>query len=769
MSDGSHAQLSVTGVVQGVGFRPFVYRTAVESGLTGWVKNVGDAGVSIVVEGEGDSIAAFADTLRTDPPPLAEVESITVERGEREGFTDFEIRDSDDADGGSGTVPPDTGVCEACLTDMRDPDSRFHRYWGTSCVDCGPRYTAIRGLPYDRPRTSMDAFPMCEDCRAEYGEPSDRRYHAQTIACPACGPRLAFQREQEVVATEDDAVARTVDALSAGEIIAVKGIGGSHLVCDATDTQAVHRLRGQTGRPAKPFALMSPSLERTREFAQVSDREQSALDQIRRPIVLLDGREGAEWLDGVAPGLHTVGVMLPYSGVHHLLFDGIDTPLVMTSANTPGRPMATTSEGIWGQVGHAIDGALVHDRDIVARTDDSVVRVVDGSRRFVRRSRGWVPQTLPRYPGDAPAEEPPAVLAVGAEFDATVALTQGEDVVPSQHLGNVDSPGTQAFHRETIDHLEELLGVDPEVVACDRHPSFVTTAEANRRAEEGLVGPIAIQHHHAHAASLLGEHDRSRAVVVVADGTGYGTDGTVWGGEVLDATPAEFERVGGLAPFALPGGEAAIERPARILASLLEDPDRIDELLIEGGAVDSANEAAVVREQAAEGLNTPPTTSAGRYLDAVSALLGVGRERRYEGEPAMRLEALARGGTPLDVSVPTDTVDGRPVLDVSAVLKRLEAEREDHPAADLAATAQDVLARGLGRIAVDAAREAGVETVGFSGGVALNEAISETLSAVVREAGLNYVDHETVPPGDAGIAYGQAVAATARLRADGQE
>lgn len=761
-----HVDLSVTGVVQGVGFRPFVYRTAVDLGLTGWVKNEGDAGVSIVLEGDPGAIDEFLDTLGTDPPPLAEVESVTVERGDPVGIAAFEIRDSDDAGGGSGTVPPDTGVCDACLADMRDPDSRYHNYWGTSCVDCGPRYTAIRGLPYDRPRTSMEAFPMCADCREEYETPTDRRYHAQTIACPACGPTLAFEEEHEAVATEQAALGRAVEALAEGDIIAVKGIGGSHLVCDATDARAVQRLREQSGRPAKPFALMSPSIERTREFARMSDREQSALERIRRPIVLLDGREGVEWLDGVAPGLHTVGVMLPYSGVHHLLFDGIDAPLVMTSANTPGRPMATTSEGIWEQVGDVVDGALVHGRDIVARTDDSVVRIVDDARRFVRRSRGWVPQTLPRYVETSAANAVPEMLAVGAEFDATVALTQGEDVIPSQHLGDVDGPETQAFHRETVDHLVNLLGVEPEVVACDQHPSFVTTAEAERWAEDGLDGPIQVQHHHAHAASLLGEHDLSRVVVVVADGTGYGSDGTIWGGEVLDATRADSERVGSLAPFVLPGGEAAIRRPARILASLLDDPERIDELLVEGGAVDSASEAAVVRTQASEGINAPATTSAGRYLDAVSAFLGAGVERRYEGEPAMRLEALAREGTPLDVPVPVDTVDGRRVLDVSAVVQRLAEYREDHSAPDLAATAQDVLARGLGRLAVEAAREAGVETVGFSGGVALNEAISETLSEVVREAGLAYVDHEDVPPGDAGIAYGQAVAATARLDSD---
>ncbi|MFW6384371.1 MAG: carbamoyltransferase HypF [Halodesulfurarchaeum sp.] len=757
-------EVTVTGVVQGVGFRPFVSRTAAELSLAGWVRNRGDAGVSIVLEGEPVAIRQFLETLRTDPPPLAEVESIGTESAAPQGLDTFEIRDSTGGGDATGTVPPDTGICESCLADVRDPDSRYHGYWATSCVDCGPRYTVIRELPYDRPRTSMDAFPMCADCEAEYEDPEDRRYHAQTIACRDCGPSLFYASDPERrTASGSAAIERAIDRLQSGAILAIKGIGGTHLAGLATDADAVSRLRHRSGRPRKPFALMAPSLDRIESFARVSPTERCQLDSVRRPIVLLEKRD-RPWLDTVAPRLHTVGVMLPYAGLHHLLFDGIEEPLVVTSANRPGVPMATSVESIWADLGDMIDGALVHDREIVARTDDSVLRVVDGTPRFLRRSRGWVPETLPRF-ADGADPDGPTVLAVGAEFDATVALTRGPEVVPSQHVGDVDGPKTRAFHREAVRHLESILGVDPAMVACDRHPGFVTTEEAERWAdEEDLAGPVRVQHHHAHAASLLGEHRLDRAVVIVADGTGYGPDGSIWGGEVLDTTRADYERVGGLAPFSLPGGEAAVRRPTRILASLLEDPDRIDSLLVERGAVEDPSAAAVVREQIENGVNTPATTSAGRFLDAISALLEAGTERAYEGEPAMVLESLARAGTPIDLEPPLVRDGDRPVLDVKRLARRLSDLEGTTGRADLAATAQTALAAGLADIAVETAREAGIDRVGFSGGVAYNDAISRTIRERVEASGLQHLGHETVPPGDAGIAYGQTIVATARTR-----
>ena len=764
--DRTRVEVTVTGVVQAVGFRPFVYRRARANDLGGSVRNTGDAGVEITLEGRPADVEAFLAELEGRPPPLSVVETVDVEETEPTGQTEFAIESSTDADGGSGTIPPDTGICGACLEDVRDPDSRYHGYWATSCVDCGPRYTVVESLPYDRPRTTMDAFPMCGACREEYEDPADRRYHAQTIACPDCGPSLSLldadRTERE---TGPAAIVGTTERLARGELVAIRGIGGTHLACLATDVEAVERLRERTGRPGKPFALMAPSLERVEGFAAVDDREREWLTDVRRPIVVLEiggsddsARDGAngEWLEAVAPGLHTVGVMLPYAGLHHLLFDDLAEPLVMTSANLPGRPMAITADAIYDDLGDVVDAALVHDREIVARCDDSVVRVVDGDRRFLRRSRGWVPRALPRR------SRGPQVLALGAEFDNVIALARDDEVFPSQHVGDVDGPSTETYLRETVDHLEDLFGVDPDVVACDAHPGFLTTDLAAEFAADREVGePVRVQHHHAHAAGLLAERDRDRAIVVAADGTGYGPDGTIWGGEVLEVTADSFERVGGLGTFRLPGGEAAVHRPARILAGLLADEDRIDELLVGRTPLEDSG-ARTVRESVAADVNAPATTSAGRFLDAMAALLGVCTHRRYQGEPALRLEASAAGVGPLELEVPYARRDGRRVVDVASLAREIDRLTDSHSAARLAATAQATLARGLATIAGRTAERRGIDAVGFTGGVAYNDAISRTIRETVEESGLEYLSHERVPPGDAGIAYGQAIVATAR-------
>jgi len=781
MSDAAiRATISVSGVVQGVGFRPFVYRRATEWDLAGTVRNTGDAGVEIVLEGPDSAIEGFLDDLRESPPPLSRVESIAVEQGPAaraaplEDPGDFQILQSVDEEGGSGTIPPDTGICENCLADMRDPDSRYYGYWATTCVDCGPRYTVIRDLPYDRPRTSMDAFPMCEDCRSEYEDPADRRYHAQTIACPECGPTLSLieptDRGRRTEATGTEALRAARKRLANGGLLAVRGIGGTHLVCDATDEAAVDRLRQQTNRPAKPFALMSASVEQIRSFATVSEDEVSLLEDVRRPIVVLERTDDGS-LAVVAPGLHTVGVMLPYAGLHHRLFDGDDLegPLVMTSGNMPGEPMCLTTDEIFESLGQVIDAALVHDREIVARCDDSVVRSVDGRRRFLRRSRGWVPQSLPRR------EPGPPLLAVGAEFDATVALARDEEVFPSQHVGDVDGPATKEFLEETVDHLSDLLAVEPAAVACDAHPNFLTSRFAREYANEqdsssagdSEMPLIEVQHHHAHAGALLGEHDRERAITIVADGTGYGESGSIWGGEVLDAKRDDFERVGGLDTFRLPGGEAAVRAPGRILASLLSDTDRIDEFLVDRTELDKAGVEGL-RESLAADVNAVETTSAGRFLDAISAMLGICNRREYEGQPAIELEAVAAGADPEPVALQYDSTDGRRVLDVRHLAGELRSRSRTESREAVAATTQDALARGLATIAVEVAEDRGIDTIGFTGGVALNEAISQRVRETVEAAGFEYIDHEQVPPGDAGLSYGQAIVASARLVAEPQ-
>ncbi|AWB26540.1 carbamoyltransferase HypF [Halococcoides cellulosivorans] len=753
MTDRARATLSITGVVQGVGFRPFVARTADDADLAGRVHNTGDGRVAIAFEGSRSAVERAIERVRSDPPPLARIDDATVDWVAPEGATEFEIVASTGESGGSGAIPPDTATCEACLADVRDPDSRYADYWATSCVDCGPRYTVIEALPYDRPRTTMSAFPMCADCRAEYETPTDRRYHAQTIACPECGPTLTLRDDDWTVRERGPAaIDATAERIAAGDIVAIKGVGGTHLVCASRPT-VVRRLRERSGRPAKPFALMAPDLDAIRAVATVSEREREALESIRRPIAVLDRRDDG-WLAPVAPGLHTVGVMLPYAALHHRLFETLDEPLVMTSANPPGAPMAIDQAAI--RALELTDASLVHDRTIANRCDDSVVRIVDGDRQFVRRSRGWVPEALPRPEG-------PPVLAVGAEFDATVAVAADDWVRPSQHVGDVDDPETLAAHADAVERLCTLFDVEPRVVARDAHPRFLTSERARAYADDpdwSIDRVESVQHHHAHAAGLLGESGVDRATILALDGTGYGPDGTVWGGEVLAADRDRYERVGSITAFRLPGGEAAVRQPARILASLLDDPDRIDRCLARAGLDRSA--AAAIRQQAASGVNAPQTTSAGRTLDAAAALLDVCQERSYEGQPAMTLEAAAAGHEPLDYDPPLERCDGRPVLDAHAVLQWVADRRDATATGPLAATVQDAIARGLARIAVDAARERGHDHVGLTGGVAVNAAIHRRVRDVIEDAGLAFLAHDRVPPGDAGLAYGQAVVASAR-------
>ncbi|PSP49497.1 carbamoyltransferase HypF [Halobacteriales archaeon QH_7_69_31] len=797
------ATVRVTGVVQSVGFRPFVYRRAVDHDLRGAVRNLGDAGVRIELEGDPDAVDALLAALREEPPPLSTVETVEVDRRsvDTPAFEAFAIVPSDDAhaddgahaDADGGTLPPDTATCDRCLGDLRDPDSRFHRYWATACVDCGPRFTVVESLPFDRPTTSMAAFPLCEACRDVYGDPADRRYHAQTMACPDCGPRLRygtvptpaavgaadpptdgrdpFPDALETVAERAAAVRATADTVTDGGIAVLKGVGGAHLACDATDPAAVGALRERTGRPDKPFAVMAPDLDAVDRIAGMTASEREALASHRRPIVLLSAAGDTPLAAGVAPGLHTVGVMLPYSGVHHLLFDRVGVPLVVTSANPPGQPMYRANGPLVAGLADVADGFLLHDRRIVSRCDDSVVRVADGARRPIRRSRGFVPTPVPvAAPDVAGPGDGADVLAVGPELDVAAAVRHDGDCYLTQHVGDVDGPETLSFLESAIARLLAVTGLEhPPVVAHDAHPSFVTTDYADRLVAEGPADrTIAVQHHHAHAASVLAEHARDRAVALTLDGVGYGPDGTVWGGEVLDASRAEYERVGGLAPVPMPGGDRATEHPARMVAGLLDAGDGpVSETLERHGVgfPGGDEERSLVVQQLDAEVNTPVTTSAGRFLDAVSALLGVSTDRSYEGEPAMRLEAVAAEGTAADIEVPTATVEGRPVVDTPWLFRTLGDRLADgDPKTDVAATAQAALARGLAGLAVDAANDRNVGAVALTGGVAYNDHISEIVRQVVEAAGLTLVGNERVPPGDGGIAYGQAVVAGARER-----
>ncbi len=749
------AVVHVSGIVQGVGFRPFIYRLATARGLNGYVLNKGDAGVEIVVEGPRDDIESFVEAMHREAPPLASIESSDVAWKKQERHDGFEIRRSSHRQGGGASIiPPDVSICRDCIEEMRDPDDRRHRYFFTTCTNCGPRYTTITGLPYDRPQTTMDAFPMCDACRTEYTDPGDRRYHAQTIACPDCGPQVYLQDPAGTVIDDGpEAIYRAGDLLMQGDIVAVKGNGGFHLACNATSPAAVDRLRAGLGRPRKPFALMASGLDMARDIAHLDEQERELLASPVKPIVLLRKRRG---LPCVSPGLHTVGVMLPYTGLHVMLFERCSTPLVMTSANMPGEPILYHSDEAMEKLDGIADRFLAYDRAIAHRCDDSVLRVVDGDAAFIRRSRGYVPMPVPA------AETSHDVLALGPELDVTSCVLSDGRAYLSPYIGDTSKLATQRFLEQETEHLLALTAVTPEAIAHDLHPRFATTDMANRYATKMDVPTVAVQHHHAHAAKVMAEHGVGEAVGIAIDGIGYGSDGAMWGGEVLHCTLDGFTRVGHLELQPMPGGDLATRYPLRMLAGVLHEADGFADFLREhaDSFPHGEREVDVVLKQAAKGHGVP-TSSCGRVLDAAAALLDVCHQRRYEGEPAMRLESHARGGAPLDLT-PEITWSEPAVLQTTRLLRWLWQQRggDSH---DLACTAEAYLARGLADIAAAYAQREHVDVVALAGGCAYNEHLSRVIAAALEQAGLHCIRNRKLPAGDGGISYGQAVVADARL------
>ncbi len=742
------AEILVQGTVQAVGFRPFIYRTAEELGLSGTVKNLGDAGVEIEIEGSESSIQNFLEKIREENPPLSRIRSIDVKYSKPKGLETFQILESEKKQTEKGgTIPADAAICEKCLSDMRNPDSRYHGYWATSCVDCGPRFTIIESLPYDRPRTSMKEFPMCEDCRNEYENPLDRRYHAQTIACPDCGPELISHPRTE------NPIPEAGKRLREGKTVAIKGIGGTHLACNAFDDEAVNHLKEKLQRPHQPLAIMAKNLEMIKEIANFNGDERNSLRSVKRPIVILNQIEDSKLSEEVSEGLHNVGVMLPYTGLHFLLFEQLEFPLVMTSANMPGQPMLTENEKIISKLGDTADFMLLHEREIVARCDDSVIRYSGGERKFIRRSRGWAPSPIKLdYEGEP-------VLALGAELDNTIAISDGENCYVSQYIGDVDNLETLKFLENTIEHLTSITSLEiPEKVACDLHPKFLTTELAHEMAEN----PVQIQHHHAHLAGVLGEKGLKETIGISVDGVGYGTDGTVWGGEILHSTRTDFERLGHLSKMLMPGGDRATKYPSRIIAGILHESSSLSDILKKHASFPGGDEEQrAVEHQLKSGYNSPETTSTGRFLDAVSSLLGVCYERSYEGEPAMKLESFSIKGSPLEVEPNTYAKDGKTLLDVQELFKELvELKEKGKNKRDIGATAENCLAEGLARIATEKAEERNVRNVALTGGVAYNDRISKKIREVVEDAGLELTTNRKVPCGDGGTSFGQVIAAT---------
>lgn len=733
------------GTVQGVGFRPAVHRAATDLGLRGAVWNDAD-GVVIDVEGDPGALESLVARLRHRPPPQARIERIEAEDAPVAALEGFHIRGSEARPSTDARVAPDLATCDACLAEMHDPRDRRFGHPFINCTDCGPRYTIARAVPYDRAATTMASFAPCAACAAEYDDPASRRFHAQANACPECGPRLWVHGE-----TGRDPVASAADALRAGRIVAVKGLGGFHLACDARSEAAVARLRARKRREARPFAVMFPDLASVEREAVVDEPARVSLRGPRRPIVLLPRRAGSGLAAGLAPRLGEVGAFLPYTPLHHLLLRAFGGPLVMTSGNLSEEPIAAGNDEALARLAPLADRFVLHDRDIHARADDSVVRVMAGRERVLRRSRGHVPEAIElRFEG-------PPVLAVGADLKNAPCLTTGRAAVLGPHVGDLEGYEAQRFWGEVREGLEQLFGVRPELVAHDLHPGYHSTALARRT---GL--PLAaVQHHHAHVASCLVEHGRRERVIGVAwDGTGYGPDGTVWGGEFLVADLAGFERAGRIRPVPLAGGDAAVREPWRMALSWLMEAG-----LPTGRVSAPARDAVAAAIRA--GVGVVPTSSAGRLFDAVASLAGIRDVASYEGQAAMELEAAAAGGAgdpyPLPVvDGPLLELDPRPL--VSAVVD--DAVRGE-PAARIGARFHAALAGAIAEACARVRDRCRLQTVALSGGCFQNRLLTEQAAARLAERGFEVLLHARVPPGDGGIALGQAAVAAWRARVPG--
>ena len=719
-------RVRVEGTVQGVGFRPYVFSLASSLGLAGFVLNDSRG---VLIEVEGDAVDAFLVRLPAEAPPLARIERVRAEAVAAVGERGFAIRESPRGGGGrvNITVTPDAATCADCLRELFDPADRRFRYPFINCTNCGPRFTIVRGIPYDRPLTTMAAFAMCAACRAEYEDPANRRFHAQPNACPDCGPHVRLQPQ-----SPGDPIAGAARALAGGAIVAVKGIGGFHLACRADDEAAVAALRARKHREDRPFALMVRDVDAAR--ALVVSLDETALTAPERPIVLAPRRPDARVAAAVAPRSRDLGLMLPYSPLHHLLLTGCGFPLVMTSGNVSDEPIAHRDDDALARLAGIADLFLLHDREIHTRTDDSVVR----AGRMVRRSRGYVPSPLP-LPGDAPP-----LLAVGAELKSTFTLARGGRAWVSHHIGDLRNYETLRAFTEGVAHFERLLQLEPALVAHDLHPEYLSTKYALERAGVATVG---VQHHHAHLAACLAEHGVARAAGAIYDGTGYGLDGTVWGGEILVGDMHGFTRAAHLRPVRMPGGEAAIREPWRMACAWLQAAGRGEPL----PGIDPERWHQVAR-LAESGLASPLTSSAGRLCDAVAALCGIRQTVTYEGQAAIELEAAAdaheREAYPLGPGL-----DARPT-----VLAAADDRARGVPVPVVSARFHN----GLAAATAEALLATGEPVAVLSGGVFQNELLLTRTTAALERAGVRVLTPRALPANDGGISYGQAAVAAAR-------
>jgi len=759
-------RIRVTGVVQGVGFRPFVWRLAQELSLSGWVRN--DArGVEIAVEGDARQLAALLERLRLDAPPLARIGSIEARAVANSGSSGFVIAESGGGELATA-IGHDSATCAACLAELSDPRDRRHRHPFITCTHCGPRYTVTYGLPYDRSRTSLADFPLCPDCAREYADPGDRRYAAETLCCPNCGPRLSLV-DPRGRPLPGDPIAATLALLRAGRIVAIKGLGGFHLVCDAHQQEAVMQLRARKQREEKPFALLFANIASIRPWAEIDGNAASLLESPERPVVLLGKRQD---IPGIADGLPRLGAMLPVTPIQFLLFheaagrpvgtawlrQAQDLLLLATSANPGGEPLVTDNDEALDRLAGIADAFLLHDRGIVARCDDSVMR----GGHFIRRARGYTPRAIRL------ARSGPSALALGGWFKSTACVTRGDEAFVSPHVGDLDNAASCRNFEESVERLLDLTGVQARIVAHDLHPDFYSSRYAARFAAERGIPALAVQHHHAHVAAVLAEHRHTGpALGLAVDGVGLGSDGQAWGGELLQLDGASWKRLGHLAPLPLPGGDRAAREPWRMGAAVLWRLGRGAEIARRYAAEPAAGQLATLLER---GVNCPQTSSLGRCFDAAAGLLGLRARCTFEGQAAMLLEGLAERAWP------------QPPLGDGYRLERVAAgEGEQRLILDLLPLLADIADAGDGSLAAArfhstlvealadwlraAAVESGITTVALAGGCLLNAILSRELGAQLERSGINVLNARALPPNDGGIALGQAWVALNALAA----
>lgn len=764
--DRRRIRLLFSGVVQGVGFRPAIYRIATEQDLGGFVCNTAE-GVIVEVEGQPGKIDRFLPTVLDNLPPAAEVSSVLQEDISARGEETFQILTSREDGNKDVLISPDLAVCENCLRELRDPQDRRYRYPFINCTDCGPRLTIIQDVPYDRPNTSMACFSLCPQCQREYENPADRRFHAEPNACPLCGPRLWIADRKGRLPVDDplhpvDPVEMARKLLREGKILAIKGLGGFHLAVDATHEEAVLRLRNRKYREEKPLAIMAENLDAAERIAEFGERERRLLASPQRPIVLCRKKRNSGIAPSVAPGVPDQGIMLPYTPLHALLLEKNFPPLVMTSANKVDEPICQQNREALSRLKGIADYFLFHNRDILVRCDDSVVTVTGGKTVMIRRSRGYAPKPI------ALQRHYPEVLALGPQLKSTLCILKGNLAYLSPHIGDLETPEARQFHSESRTLLERIASCRPDVLACDLHPAYYTTRLAEELPHRAI---FPIQHHHAHIASVMAENGLSGKVIGLAmDGTGYGTDGTIWGCEFLVADEEDFHRAGHLQPYPLPGSDKAVREPWRVAASLLRESYGQDwqDIARSSGLKEYSSHFYLLDHMMASGLNSPLASSLGRIFDAVAALLGIRQTVSFEGQAAMELEAMA--GVPEGKSYPflLRYEDGCTILDLLPLVRALTQERiYGKDPNKIASRFHFTLIKALTATACEIRERTGLEKAVLSGGCFQNRILLDGVTRELEKEGFAVYTHINLPPNDGCIALGQAVIAANRLEKNG--